>query len=642
MGNSGFVGDHSVDEGTDEDRRHRFTKALLDDLKALERIVGAGSIETGIRRVGAEQEMFLVDADQDPAALSPQILELLDDRFTTELGRFNLEANLPPLPYGGEFLRSLEAHLTDINNVSRAAAQKLGGDVLLVGILPTLQRAHLGLDYMTPNPRYFELNRVMTELAGGRFKTQIEGTDELRLEHDNVMLEACNTSYQLHWQVDADEFSQAYNIAQLITAPLMAASVNSPCLLGKRLWHETRIALFEQSVDVRHEAGAARGQTRRVGFGDHWVTGGALELFRENIAHHRVVLSQDTGEFSTRQLDAGEMPPLKALCLHNGTVYRWNRPCYGVVDGVPHLRIENRILPAGPTIIDQVINAALFFGLMAGMPKHVPDPIARIPFDACRANFVAAARQGMYAGFHWLDDRDIAADVLLREELIPIAREGLLSGGTDPADVDRTLGLLEERVSTRRTGALWLLQSLDKIPGDNDLDRHRKVVSQLAEKQAKGQPIHRWTLAEPGRENDWRAGFRRVEQVMSSRLFTVGPDDVVDLAASLMDWKHIRHIPVEENGQLVGLLSSRALLRIIADGGSEKTVAVRDVMRTEVVTIGPEETPLRAIDLMKEHSLGVLPVVQDGKLIGIVSERDFLTIAGRVLKEAMGERSGEG
>jgi CBS domain-containing protein len=632
------VGDHSVDEGSDEERRHRFTKALLDDLEALQAILDGGHIESGIRRIGAEQEMFLVDGDCDPAPMSPEILDLLqDDRFTTELGRYNLEANLPPLPFGGDFLRVLEAHLSEINTVARAAAAKMGGDVLLVGILPTLQRAHLALEYMTPNPRYYELNRVMTELAGGRFKTHIEGTDEIHLEHDNVLLEAANTSYQLHWQVDADEFEQAYNIAQLITAPLMAVSVNSPCLLGKRLWHETRIALFEQSVDVRHAASAARGQTRRVGFGDHWVNEGPLELFRENIAHHRVVLSQDTGEMSTARLARGDMPDLKAMCLHNGTVYRWNRPCFGVVDGVPHLRIENRVIPAGPTIIDEVLNAALFFGLMAGMPKYVPDPRERIPFDACRANFLAAARQGLYAGFHWLDSRDVAADVLLKEELIPIAREGLLDAGTDPADVDRTMGLLEERVATRRTGALWILQSLDKVPGDNDLDRHRNVTSQLAEHQARGLPIHRWTLAEPGRENDWRAGFRRVDQVMATKLFTVGPDDVVDLAASLMDWKHIRHIPVEENGRLVGLLSSRALLRLVAKGGTEKIVAVRDVMATNVITIGPDESPLRAIELMKENSLGVLPVVEDEKLIGIVSERDFLTIAGRVLKEAMGE-----
>ncbi len=633
------MGDQQVDEGTDEERRHRFTRALLDDLATLQAILEGGHIETGVQRVGAEQEMFLIDADCDPAPLSPQILDVLkDDRFTTELGRYNLEANLPPMVFGGDFLRQLEAHLTDINTTARAAAAQLGGDVLLVGILPTLQRAHLSLDFMTPNPRYFELNRVMTELAGGRFKTLIEGTDELRLDHDNVMLEACNTSYQLHWQVDAAGFAQAYNLAQMITAPLMAVSVNSPCLFGKRLWHETRIALFEQSVDVRRAAGAARGQTRRVGFGDHWVEEGILELFRENIAQHRVVLSQDTGEASSKRLARGEMPSLKALCLHNGTVYRWNRPCYGVVGGVPHLRIENRVIPAGPTIIDQVLNAALFFGLMAGMPAHVPDPRGRIPFDACRANFLAAARQGMYAGFHWLDDRDIAADVLLKEELIPIAREGLLNAGTDPEDVDRTLGLLEERVSTRRTGALWILQSLDKIPGENDLERHRNVVSQLVENQERGAPIHRWVLAEPGRTNDWRAGFRRVDQVMSTRLFTVGPDDVVDLAASLMDWKHIRHIPVEENGRLVGLLSSRALLRLIAKGGGGQTsVAVRDVMRTDIVTIGPHESPLRAIDLMKEHSLGVLPVVEGDKLIGLVSERDFLSIAGRVLREALSE-----
>ena len=631
------MGEHDVHSGDDAKKRRQFTKALLDDLQALTRIVDAGAIESGVRRVGAEQEMFLVDRTMDPAPIAQKMLDRLQDpRFTTELGRFNLEANLDPQVFGGSFLSDLERELQDINTVARAAAKSVDGDVLLVGILPTLQKQHLGIDYMSPAARYHELNRTMVGLSGGVFRADIQGMDELKLQHDNVMLEACNTSFQLHWQVSAEEFAQAYNLAQLITAPLLATSVNSPVLLRRRLWHETRIALFEQSVDVRNEASAERGQSRRVGFGDSWIDEGVAELFQENVSDHRVVLSRDVGESSSGMLARGEMPPLTALCLHNGTVYRWNRPCYGVVNGVPHLRIENRVLPAGPTIIDQTVNAAFFFGLMAGMPAHVPDPRTRIPVDAVRGNFVGAARQGMYAGFHWLDGRDIAADELIKNELIPIAREGLLSGGTDSADVDRYLGLLEERVSTRRTGALWIIQSLDTLKEIEPPEaRHRAVTAALMRRQKRGIPVHRWTLATPVKKEDWRAGFRRVEQVMSTKVFTVGPDDVIDLAASLMDWKHVRHVPVEEGGKLVGVLSSRALLRIIARGQTPETVAVRDIMVTDIVTIGPDASPLEAIALMRDKGLGALPVVDKGRLVGIVSERDFLGVAKKVLEQAL-------
>jgi CBS domain-containing protein len=635
------MGEQDIRQGMDGQERRAFTRALLDDLRALERILEDGRIESGIQRIGAEQEMFLIDRAMAPASISTELLEGLDDgRFTTELGRFNLEANLAPQVLGGSFLKDLHDELEDINAVARTAAEPLGADVLLIGILPTLQKAHLSLEHMTPMPRYYELNEKLTALRGGTFRADISGTDELKFEHDNVMLEACNTSYQLHWQVSAEDFASRYNIAQLITAPLLAAAVNSSVLLGKRLWHETRIALFEQSVDVRDDGAAARGQGRRVFFGHHWVESGVHELFQENVSDHRLVMTRALGESSTAMLDRGAMPKLDALCLHSGTVYRWNRPCFGVVDGVPHLRIENRVLPAGPTVLDEVANAALFFGLMAGMPKHVPDPRGRIPFDAVRANFTAAAQQGLYAGFHWLDERDVAADELLVKELIPIAREGLLDHGTAPADVDRYLGLMEERVKLRRTGALWMVQSLERLgTADKPSERIRKMTRDFARQQWSGKPIHEWVLAEPperAEESDWRADFQRVDQLMSTKLHTVSPDDVVDLAASLMDWKHIRHVPVEEDGKLVGILSSRAVLRLVARGEGDKAMAIRDLMRTEVVTIGPHESPLVAIDLMKEHGLGSLPVVDgERRLLGIISERDFLAVATQVLREVL-------
>lgn len=252
----------------------------------------------------------------------------------------------------------MEQSLEDNMQAARQAAADCDARVLLMGILPTLEREHLGLDWMTPNPRYFELNRTMSEHCGGKFDTFIKGLDELEITHDNVMLEACNTSFQIHFQVGAGEFAELYNVARAVTGPVLAAAVNSPFLLRHRPWHETRVALFQQSLDSRSKAQKERGGAQRVRFGDDWVQDSVLEIFRDDIARFRCLIRGNEEESPLEKLDRGEIPALGALCLHNGTVYRWNRPCYGVKDNIAHLRIENRVLPTGPTILDEVANAA--------------------------------------------------------------------------------------------------------------------------------------------------------------------------------------------------------------------------------------------------------------------------------------------
>jgi CBS domain-containing protein len=631
------MGEQNVQQTTDQETRRAFMKALLDEVRALEDMHEGGMFESGVRRIGAEQEMFLVDQASRPALTAMNILDRIDDpRFTHELGLFNMEANLSPLELGGDCLRRLEEETREVCAIASAKAAECGSRIALVGILPTLTRDHLSLDAIVPTARYYALNEALLRLRGSRFQINIKGIDQLNFNHDNLMLEACNTSFQIHFQVDADEFAHLYNIAQAVTGPLLAACVNSPVLLGKRLWHESRIAVFEHSIDARSEAHAARGHQPRVHFGDHWIDQSVIEIFKEDIARFRVILTTEFEEDPIGMVARGEPPRLNALRLHNGTVYRWNRACYGISDnGQPHLRIENRVIPSGPTVLDEIGNAAFFYGMMAKLSRSVDDIRDHFSFSDVKANFMAAAREGLRAQQIWFDDRQMTAQDLLLEVLLPLAREGLAEAGIDQEDIDRYIGTVEKRVERRRTGARWQLESLDQMRGKGSPHEcMRALTSNMIEQQESGRPIADWELADFSTSQDWRDSYRTVGQFMSTDLFTVRPDDIIDFAASLMEWRYVRHVPVEDDsGQLLGLISHRQLLRLIARGGKqEQTTMVRDVMRTEPLAIGPETTTVEAIRLMRQNRLSCLPVVENEKLIGLVTEYDLIVVAGRLLE----------
>ena len=631
------MGEQNVKLNSDEATSQAFMKSLLVEVHALERMLEAGLVESGIRRIGAEQEMFLVDRAHKPALRALDILDVIDDdRFTHELGLFNLEANLSPHVFRGNCFALMEQELQEIYAKARKAAARFDCDIALVGILPTLTKDNLGLDSMVPTPRYHALNDAICAMRGKDFEFTINGIDQLSVRHDNVMLEACNTSFQIHFQTSPENFARNYNIAQVITAPLLAAAVNSPVLLGKRLWHETRIAVFEHSIDTRSNLQAERGLKPRVHFGDRWLEESVTEIFKEDIARFRTVLTTETEEDPLGMLDQGIIPSLNALRLHNGTVYRWNRPCYGVVDNVPHLRIENRVIPSGPTVIDEIANAAFFYGMMVGMISSGEDVRDRLIFADVKSNFLAAARDGIRAQMNWFNDTHLPAKQLVLEQLLPMAREGLQEADIDSDDIDRYLGVLENRVQERRTGARWALESLENMADHGTPDqRFRCLVSSMMEQQSTGTPISDWDLAEYCVEQDWRDSYRNIGQFMTQDLFTVRPDDIVDFAATLMDWRHVRHVPVEDgDGRLVGLVSHRSLLRLFAQGraGGDKKVTVGEIMDTEPVTVHPDTRTVEAIRTMRNQRLSCLPVIRDEKLVGIVTEHDFIKVASRLLE----------
>ncbi len=639
------MGEHQVGSNLKDDKFRDFTRSILDDLSALEQMIRDGRIESGVRRIGAEQEMFLVDHNCDALPLASEVLRLLaDECFTTEIGQFNLEINVPPLDVDPFCLRNLNNHLEELINQVRKAARARGGNIVLTGILPTLRLSDLTLANLTDQPRYHELNRILTELRGNKFYVHIKGIDEIDITHDNMMLEACNTSFQFHVQTDPASFADSYNSAQALTAPLLAGAVNSPLLLNRRLWQETRLALFQHSVDERSSAEQGRSRPPRVSFGERWVHESVLEIYKEDLTRFRILLTCPPYESSTATYAEGNIPSLSALRLHTGTVWRWNRACFGVHNGQPQLRIENRVLPSGPTVLDEVANAAFFLGALQAFPAVFPNLRHRMPFDHAKANLYAAARYGLQAGLSWLDGRTVSVRELLLSELIPLARQGLQELKIDSQDIDQYLGIFEQRVHSQRTGAHWILQSYVSQEGEKAELRARIVTEAMLSRQNSGEPVHRW---EPAQREELHSDFhyQRVGQFMSTDLFTVRPDDLVELAAGIMDWQHVRHLPVEdEQGQLVGIVSHRDLLHFFVHSKPQnRAVPVRDIMKQNPICIGPDMLTLEASRIMKQFRIGCLPVVvEKNRLVGIVTVYDLLGISYGLLEEALSHGSGIG
>lgn len=620
-----------------------FTRALLRDLKALEKMLDEGMIEAGMRRFGAEQEMFLVGPGWRAAPRGVEVLERLGAPFTPELARFNLEVNLDPMLLEGDAFRRLEHRLLELLAEARMAAQAEGAQIALTGILPTLSKSDLSLDNITPRARYYALNDALDRLRGGEaYRLRIEGTDELHVQHDSVMLESANTSCQVHLQVEADEFARIYNAAQAVTGPVLAAAVNSPLLFAKRLWAETRIALFQQSLDTRSSTLDLRDLAPRVRFGDRWVENSVVELFQEDIAHFRVLLATEVDEDPEAVLAAGGIPRLEALQLHNSTVYRWNRPCYGISEGRPHLRIECRALPSGPTVIDEVANAAFWIGAVLGTAEHYGDVTQVLDFDDVKTNCLSAAKLGLNAAMTWTEGRATSAPQLILETLLPLARRGLERYGVAEADIDRYLGVIEQRVRSEQTGSTWMLRSLAQMKGEGTRsERLAAVTAALVRLQQTERPVHEWPLATLADAGGWKQNYLTVEQYMTTNLFTVHEDELVELVAFLMDRKQIRHVLVEDDAhRLVGLVSYRSVLRLVAENSSGVVAdgrPVKQIMDPDPVVVTPETPTLKAIELMRDHKVSCLPVIQDGHLVGIVSERDFMPIAYQLLEERLRE-----
>jgi CBS domain-containing protein len=633
---------HKLVQGELEgESRRRYMFALLQELQAMERMVNEGLFERGVSRIGAEQELFLVDAAYHPTKGALKLIEALNDpHYTTELALFNLEANADALPFSGDSLSKMEAQLKHLVDRVRVVGAPMGVRPILAGILPTIDKSDLGLDNMVPNPRYQTLSGAMKTARGQAFDFSINGIDELNMRHDNVMVEACNASFQVHLQLaEPERFAHFYNLAQMLAAPVLAVSANSSVLFNRRLWSETRIALFEQSCDVRTPGLHLRDAMGRVSFGRQWLNGSVVDVFRENVSRFRPLVGAFLGkeDDAFAALDEKRPPTMKALRTHNGTIYRWNRACYGISDnGQPHLRIELRVLPSGPTVADEVANAALWLGLMHELGNTTDDITKRIAFSAARQNLYSAARDGMRARLTWLDGEVVLAQSLLLETLLPLAKAGLDRAGIAAQDSERYLGILEKRGRALRTGASWTVQSLDAMadkgsPGS----RATAATAGMFARQVTNTPVSEWDLARLDERETVNDEFQKVSQLMITDIYTVSPDDPIALVAEMMAWERARYVPVEDDrGRLVGLTTQRHVMRHLAKAGTDPSAhgaSVSAIMIKELVTVTPDTPTRDAVALMRKHRIGALPVVQGDHIVAMLTEEEFVGFADRVL-----------
>jgi len=432
---------------------------------------------------GYELEAWLIDKNHNPTPINEQFLKALNHPLVVhELASFNVELNSLPQHLSGPVFGNMHKNLNQIHDSCRKQAQQLGSDMLTVGILPTVKESDLTLKNMSNSPRYRALNEQVLRLRHGRpLHINIKGKEHLRIQHDDVMLEAAATSFQLHLQVPLHLAARYYNAAIVLSGPMVAATGNSPFLFGKQLWEETRIPLFEQAVSVGGHHTEVEGDFKRVFFGTDYAKASLFECFQENLEHFPPILPVLFDE-----------PPelLTHLRLHNGTIWRWNRPLIGFDEhGVPHLRIEHRVIPAGPSVIDTVANAALFVGAMKSLTGLRYPPEMDLSFNHARHNFYQAARLGLAATFHWFNDQQINAREFLLHYLIPSARTGLEQLDIDDRDIALYLGVIEHRIKSGQTGTQWQ-QRFASLHG---YDMHALTVA-YANLQQSGKPVHEWPV----------------------------------------------------------------------------------------------------------------------------------------------------
>lgn len=442
---------------------------------------------------GLEIEFNLIDDRQQPAMRNAEVLlALANPAFQTELGQFNIEINVPPRHLSGDALQALETQLRASLNDAEERAHVAGAHIVMIGVLPTLRNGDLSAETLSGNPRYRLLNEQILAARGEDLHIEIDGAERLSVHADTIAPEAACTSVQFHLQVSPQHYAATWNAAQSIAGVQVALGANAPYLFGRQLWHETRIALFEQATDTRPEELKEQGVRPRVWFGERWITS-VFDQFEENVRYFPALLPVCGDEDPAAVLDAGGVPELAELRMHNGTVYRWNRPVYDIHAGQPHLRVENRVLPAGPTVVDVLANAAFYYGLVPILAAQDRPIWSQMSFAAAQDNFYHAARHGIQAHVYWPGVGEVPVTELVLRRLLPMAYDGLTQWGVDADIAGRLLGIIEQRCLTQRNGATWQIETVESIGGDRD-DALREMVRRYAERMHSNEPVHTWPV----------------------------------------------------------------------------------------------------------------------------------------------------
>ncbi len=453
-------------------------------------------------QVGLEIELNLVDPDGLPSMRNEEVLAEIADPVTwsTEVGQFNLEINVPPRRLEGPALAELEQEVRGSLNAGDEKAAGIGSRLVMIGILPTLAEHDTREDILSASERYRVLNEQIFAARGEDMRIEISGAEQLLTHAASITPEAACTSVQLHVQVTPEEFAAYWNAAQAIAGIQVALAANSPFLFGRQLWHETRITLFEQATDTRPDELKQQGVRPRVWFGERWITS-VFDLFEENLRYFPALLPICESEDPVAVLEGGACPQLAEMSLHNGTIYRWNRPVYAVVDGTPHLRVENRVLPAGPSVADVVANAAFYFGLVRTLAEAQRPVWTQMSFATAAENLHEAARYGLEAHLYWPGVGDVPASELVLRRLLPLAREGLNRWGADPAETERLLAIIEQRCLTGQTGAAWQIGAVAEAgPGTSRQEALRLMTQRYIRHMHTNSPVHTW-LPHPTRSH---------------------------------------------------------------------------------------------------------------------------------------------
>ncbi|ARV14219.1 CBS domain-containing protein [Polaribacter sp. SA4-12] len=609
---------------TQKDRKD-FVLHLLNDIEAFEYMIENNLFETGIQRVGAEQEICIVDKDFRPSTKALEILEKINDtHYTTELALFNLEINLDPIELKNNCFSDIEQQLTTLLDKGYKVADDIENNkLILTGILPTLRKKDLDFKNVTPFKRYKTLNKVLKKIRGNDFKLHILGVDELILRHESILFEACNTSFQVHLQISPEEAIDKYNWSQVIAGPLLSIMTNSPLLFGKELWSETRIALFQQSVDLRNVTHFSREQKPRVSFGNNWVKDSILELYTDDISSYPPLVTSKFDENSMESVKKGIMPKLTALNLHNGTLYKWNRLCYGVHENTAHLRIENRYIPSGPSVKDEIANALLWVGVMQGMPKQYEKIWRKMAFRDARGNFVNAARTGIDTYFNWFG-KGISAKKLMENILIPMAKEGLLKSNIDESEIDYYLGIIQDRIDTTTTGSKWLIRNKRKLRKEvSNYEANVILTEHIYLNQQLNKTVSEWESV-VFYENKSDKKYDKVYKIMSTSLFVVHENDLLKLVYKIMEWKQIHHIPVvDKHNNIVGIIEKVQLEKLDFSSTKVMNEVAKNIMNTDFDITHPETSYEAAKELIINTKNTCVVVLKEDKLVGILTKSDL-------------------
>jgi len=591
-----------------------FINNLTNDIELLEELISKNKLET-FDRIGAEQEFCIVDNNFRANPINNILLKKLNSKdFVTEIAKFNMELNIKPIDINKNCLEQLENVLLKKMRLASQKAKDLDSEIIMTGILPTVRKYDLRFENITNNKRYFELCESINTIRGDEYKLRIRGLDELVFQHDSPLVEGCNTGYQFHLQIGPKDFTKMYNISQLIAAPVLAISANSPMLFGKRLWNETRIAVFQQSTDTRIIGNYHPGTLPRVTFGNEWVNESIIEIFKEDIIRYKILLNK-----LTKSKGKEKNPKMKALSLHNSTVYRWNRPCYGIYKGKPSLRIESRMFPAGPTIIDQVSNSAFWLGLMTFYKYNLDKNISKImDFKDARSNFYAAAQQGIDSTFKWENGKRIAARKLILNELIPKSAIGLARLKIKAEDINKYLNIIKERTIVRQTGSRWIIDSFDRLTKKASIQNSlTTITSEIIQLQKSNIPVHKWPISKQTTVINNPSNLL-VEECMDRYIYSVYENEPINLAIKINDWKkHNYIVVVNRQGEISGQITKKELENI----PKQKNILVKDIMNKNVVFIQPEEKISQALEIMNTKKIQMLPVCENKLFIGMLQKR---------------------